>query len=140
MNFNQITLAGRLTRDIQLSYTPSQTAVADFGMAVNKKWKTQGGEPKEATLFIDCVAFGKSAENLNKYVGKGDSLLISGELQFESWTAQDGSKRSKHKIMVQSFQFVPTGAGERTETPESKPEAKQRQAPVNNNPDDDVPW
>lgn len=135
MNFNQITLAGRLTRDIQLSYTPSQTAVADFGMAVNKKYKD-----KETTLFVDCVAFGKSAENLNKYVGKGDSLLISGELQFESWTAQDGSKRSKHKIMVQSFQFVPTGAGERTETPESKPEAKQRQAPVNNNPDDDVPW
>ena len=135
MNFNQIILAGRLTRDVSLSYTTSQVPVADFGMAVNKKYKD-----KETTLFVDCVAFGKSAENLNKYVGKGDSLLISGELQFESWTAQDGSKRSKHKIMVQSFQFVPTGAGERTETPESKPEAKQRQAPVNNNPDDDVPW
>ena len=135
MNFNQITLAGRLTRDIQLSYTPSQTAVADFGMAVNKKYKD-----KETTLFVDCVAFGKSAENLNKYVGKGDSLLISGELQFESWTAQDGSKRSKHKIMVQSFQFVPTGAGERTETPESKPEAKQRQANNYQADDSEIPF
>ena len=124
MNFNQITLAGRLTRDIQLSYTPSQTAVADFGMAVNKKYKD-----KETTLFVDCVAFGKSAENLNKYVGKGDSLLISGELQFESWTAQDGTKRSKHKIMVQSFQFVPTGAGERTE-----------QAKQDVQDDDDIPF
>ncbi len=136
MNFNQITLAGRLTRDIQLSYTPSQTAVADFGMAVNKKWKTQSGEQKETTLFVDCVVFKNAAENLNKYVGKGDSLLISGELQFESWTAQDGSKRSKHKIMVQNFQFVPTGGSERTEQPKQDNQQSAEQL----NRDDDIPW
>ena len=140
MNFNQITLAGRLTRDVELSYTPAQVAVANFGMAVNKKWTAKSGEAKETTLFVDCVAFSKSAETLNKYVGKGDPLFISGELQFESWTAQDGSKRSKHKIMVQSFQFVPTGAGERTETPESKPEAKQRQANNYQADDSEIPF
>ena len=114
MNFNRIFLGGNLTRDPQLSYTPNQTAVVDFGMAVNRKWKSQGGEEHEEVLFVDCVSFGKTAENINKYFSKGQSIFIEGQLKFEQWTAQDGTKRSKHKINVQSFQFV----GDKPEKPE----------------------
>lgn len=117
MNFNIIILGGHLTKDIQLSYLPSQTEVADFSMAVNKKWKTKDGEAKERVCFIDCRAFGKNAETLNKYVKKGSPLLISGELTFESWTSKDGAKHSKHRVTVESFQFI--GSGESKTEPET---------------------
>ena len=106
MNYNKIVLGGNLTRDPSLSYTPNQTAVVDFGMAVNRKWKSKGGEEKSEVCFVDCVAFGKTAENINKYVNKGDPFFVEGRLTFDSWTAQDGTKRSKHKVMVESFQFM----------------------------------
>ena len=105
MNFNRVIMMGNLTRDPQLSYLPNQTAVVDFGMAVNRKWG-KDGQDHEEVCFVDCVAFGKTAENINKYMAKGKPLLIEGRLTFESWTAQDNTKRSKHKINVQSFQFV----------------------------------
>ena len=107
MNVNKIFLAGNLTRDPQLSYLPSQTAVVDFGMAVNRKWTSKDGEKGEETLFVDCISFGKTAENINKYMHKGDPFFVEGRLKFDSWTAQDGTKRSKHKVFVESFQFLP---------------------------------
>ena len=121
MNYNKVILAGNLTRDPQLSYMPNQKAVVDFGLAVNRKWKSQGGEEHQETCFVDCVAFGKTGENINKYLDKGDPLFIEGELKFEQWTAQDGTKRSKHKINVRSFQFL--GGSDRN----SKPQAGQQQ-------------
>ena len=105
MNYNKVILGGHLTRDPQLSYTPNQTAVVDFGLATNRKWM-KDGQQQEETCFVDCVAFGKTAENLNKYISKGNPLLIGGSLKFEQWTAQDGTKRSKHKILIQSFQLI----------------------------------
>ena len=106
-NYNRIILVGNSTRDPQLSYTPNQTAVVDFGLAINREWKSKGGEGKEETCFVGCKAFGKVAENLNKWLHKGNPLLIEGRLAFDSWTAQDGSKRSKHRVTVESFQFLP---------------------------------
>ncbi len=105
MNYNKVILGGNLTRDPQLSYTPNQTAVVDFGLAVNRKWG-KDGEKKEETCFVDCRAFGSTAENINKYVNKGDNFFIEGRLTFDSWTAQDGTKRSKHRVTVESFQFL----------------------------------
>ncbi|MDD5326619.1 MAG: single-stranded DNA-binding protein [Phycisphaerae bacterium] len=112
-NFNKVLLMGNLTRDPQLSYTPNQTAVVDFGLAVNRKWKGQDGQSKEDTCFVDCQAFGRTAENINKYLTKGRPLFVEGRLSFNSWTAQDGSKRSKHRVTVENFQFLggPAGAG-----------------------------
>ena len=115
MNFNKIILGGNLTRDPTLSYTPNQTAVVDFGIAVNRKWKSQDGQEHEEVCFVDCFAFGKTAENINKFFSKGQAIFIEGQLKFEQWTAQDGTKRSKHKINVQSFQFI----GSRQDKPES---------------------
>ncbi len=110
-NFNKVLLMGNLTRDPQLSYTPSQTAIVEFGMAINRTWTGQDGQKKEDTCFVDCQAFGRAAENLNKYMSKGRLLFVEGRLNFSSWTAQDGSKRSKLRVTVENFQFMPTGGG-----------------------------
>ena len=110
-NFNKVLLMGNLTRDPQMSYLPSQTAVAEFGLAVNRKWKSKEGEQKEDTCFVDCRAFGRTAETINKYLSKGRPIFVEGRLDFDSWTAQDGSKRSKHRVTVENFQFMGGGAG-----------------------------
>lgn len=112
-SFNKVLLMGNLTRDPQLSYLPSQTAVVDFGLAVNRRWTGRDGEKKDETCFVDCRAFGRQAENINKYLSKGRPVLIEGRLTFDSWTSQDGTKRSKHRITVENFQFLPGGPGQR---------------------------
>ena len=101
MNFNKVILIGNLTRDPVLSYTPSQMSVAQFGMAVNKQRKD-----KKEVMFVDCTAFGKSADNINKFFQKGDGILIEGELSLDSWTDKEGNKRSKHKVVVNGWGFV----------------------------------
>jgi single-strand DNA-binding protein len=111
-NFNKVMLMGNLTRDPQLSYLPSQTPVVEFGLAVNRKWTSKEGESKEEVCFVDCRAFGKPAETLNKYMKKGRPLFVEGRLVFEQWTAQDGSKRSRHRVMVENFQFLGGGQGQ----------------------------
>jgi len=108
-NFNKIFLMGNLTRDPQLSYLPSQTAVVDFGLAVNRRWTGKDGEKREDTCFVDCRAFGQPAETINKYLSKGRPVFIEGRLDFDSWTAQDGTKRSKHRVTVERFQFLGGG-------------------------------
>ena len=116
-NFNKIFLMGNLTRDPQLSYLPSQTAVVDFGLAVNRRWTSKEGEKREETCFVDCRAFGQQAETINKYLSKGRPVFIEGRLDFDSWTAQDGTRRSKHRVTVERFQFLgsaPAGDGGRT--------------------------
>jgi single-strand DNA-binding protein len=105
-NFNKILLMGNLTRDPQLSYLPNQTAVVEFGLAVNRKWKGQDGTMKDEACFVDCRAFGKSAETLNKYCKKGNPLFVEGRLKFDSWTKQDGSKASKLSVTVENFQLL----------------------------------
>ena len=127
-NFNKIFLMGNLTREPKLSYLPSQTAVVDFGLAVNRKWKSKEGEDKNEVLFVDCQAFGRTAENIGKYLTKGDPLFVEGRLALDSWTAQDGTKRSKHKVIVEGFQFI--SQGEKTERPPAnKPEPEQEKEP-----------
>jgi len=111
MNYNKVILAGNVTRNPELSYLPSQTAVCKFGMAVNRKYKTKDGQQKEEILFIDCTAWGKSAETIQKYVKKGSGLLVDGRLRLEQWQAKDGTNRSRHSVTVEAFQFV--GAAEK---------------------------
>ena len=112
-NYNKVLLIGNLTRDPQLSYLPSQTAVVDFGLAVNRRWTGQDGQQREETCFVDCQAFGRQAENINKYLSKGRPLFVEGRLTFSSWTAQDGTKRSRLRVTVERFQFLggPAGTG-----------------------------
>jgi len=105
---NKVMLLGNLTRDPQLSYLPSGTAVVEFGLAINHKYKGQDGSIKEDPCFVDCQAYGKSAETLNKYCRKGNTLFVEGRLKFDSWTKQDGSKVSKLRVNVENFQFMGT--------------------------------
>lgn len=113
-NYNKVILVGNLTRDPQLSYLPSQTPVCEFGLAINHRWRGQDGEQREDTCFIDCRVYGKQAETFNQYMAKGRSVLIEGRLQLDRWESQDGQKRSKHRVFVQSFQFLGQGGQGRT--------------------------
>ena len=107
-NFNRIVLVGNLTRDPQYKVLPSsQMPVADFGLAVNHKYTTKGGENREEVLFIDCTAFGKQAETINKWCRKGKQLLVEGRLKYDTWEdKQGGGKRSKHSVVIDNFQFL----------------------------------
>ena len=138
-NFNKILLMGNLTRDPQLSYLPSQTAVVEFGLAVNRKWTSREGEKKEDTCFVDCRAFGRTAENLNKYMSKGRPLFVEGRLTFDSWTAQDGTKRSKHRVTVENFQFIGGASGQGARQTDQKNAEAAGQAEQNVN-SDDIPF
>lgn len=110
-SYNKVILMGHLTRDPQLSYLPSKTAAVDIGLAVNHKYKGNDGQVKEKVCFIDCRAFGKQAETINQYLGKGRSVLVEGRLEFDQWESQDGSKRSKHRVFIERFTFVDSGQG-----------------------------
>jgi len=105
-NFNKVILCGNLTRDIELRNTQGGLAVAKFGMAINRKSSSKNGDVKESTCFVDCTAFGKSAEVLQQWLKKGDPVLIDGRLEYSSWQTDDGSKRSKLEVIVDAFQFM----------------------------------
>jgi len=106
-SYNRIIMMGNLTRDPVLRYLPSQMAVAEFGLAVNHRYRTKNGEDREEVCFIDCSAFGKQAEVINQYCQKGRPLLVEGRLKYDSWEdKQGGGKRSKHVIVVDNFQWL----------------------------------
>lgn len=106
-NFNKVLLIGNLTRDPQMRMLPSQTPVVDFGLAVNRRWRTPQGEDREEVCFVDCAAFGRQAETINQYCQKGKQLFIEGRLKFDSWEdKQGGGKRSKLSVVVENFQFI----------------------------------
>jgi len=106
-SFNKVLLMGNLTRDPQLKYLPSQTAVVEFGVACNRKFKTANGEDKEEVTFVDVTSFGKQAEVINQYFQKGKPIFIEGRLKFDSWEdKQGGGKRSKLTVVIENFQFV----------------------------------
>ncbi len=112
-NYNKVILVGNLTRDPQMSYLPSQTPVVEVGLAVNRKWRSQDGQQREETCFIDCRAFGKQAETINQYMSKGQPILIEGRLVFDQWEGKDGAKHSKHRVIVEKFQFLGSPTGQR---------------------------
>jgi single-strand DNA-binding protein len=104
---NRVILVGNLTRDPQLRFLPSQMAVVDFGLAMNRKFKTATGEDREEVCFVDCSAFGKTAETINKYCQKGKLLYVEGRLKLDEWEDKNGGgKRSKLKVTVENFQFL----------------------------------
>jgi len=142
--FNKVLLMGNLTRDPQLSYTPNQTAVVDFGLATNRRWTGQDGTQHDETCFVDCRAFGRMAENINKYFKKGKPIFLEGRLTFDSWTGQDGQKRSRHRVTVENFQFLPgTGGGPgqpADQEPGPETEAPPQGRPGGQVPDSDIPF
>ena len=104
---NKVILMGTLTRDPEIKYTPKGTAIGGFSFAYNRKWKTEGGEAHEKVSYFDCEAWGRTAEVIGEYFKKGSKILITGELDLDTWDdKQTGQKRSKVKIRVVEFDFV----------------------------------
>ncbi len=111
MNFNQVTLVGRLTRDPETRQVGEQErTVTSFGLAVN----TVFSKGKEKTAFVDCEAWGKTAETIGKWCTKGREVLVNGRLDLDTWEDKDGNRRSKLKVVVDTFCFGANAPQERT--------------------------
>ncbi|MBL8879487.1 MAG: single-stranded DNA-binding protein [Phycisphaerales bacterium] len=111
-NFNRVILLGNLTRDPELRYLPSNAAVCEFGLAVNRRWRDKDGNQQDEVCFVDVSAWGRQGETIHQYMTKGRPILIEGRLKYDTWTAQDGVKRSKLSVVVENFTFVgDRGAG-----------------------------
>lgn len=109
-SLNKVLLIGNLTRDPELRYVPSGTAVATFTIAVNRVYTSQAGEKKEEVSFIRIVVWGRRAEVCGEYLSKGSPVFIEGRLQSRSWEGQDGQKRSTTEVIADNVQFL-RGAG-----------------------------
>ncbi len=103
--FNKIILVGNLTRDIELRYSQSGMGIAKTAIATSRKF-TSNGEKKEEVCFVDITFFGRSAEVANQYLRKGSKILVEGRLSFEQWVDQNGQKRSKHSVIVETMQML----------------------------------
>src|SRR3954464_11559502 len=104
---NKVIIVGNLTRDPVTKQLPTQSMVTEFGLAMNRKFKAPDGEDREEVCFVDCAAFGRQAEVIQKYCKKGKSLYIEGRLRYDSWDDKNGhGKRSKLSVIVENFQFL----------------------------------
>jgi single-strand DNA-binding protein len=103
-SFNRVILVGNLTRDVDLRYTPSQTAVTDIGLAVNDRVK-KNNEWVDETTFVDLTLWGRQAEVANEYLSKGAPVLIEGRLKLDTWE-QEGQKRSKLRVVGEKMQML----------------------------------
>src|SRR5579871_1893014 len=145
-NFNKVILAGNLTRDPELRYTPKGTAVAKIGMALNRSWKSESGETKEEVTFVDVEAFGRQAEVISQYMKKGRPFLVEGRLKLDQWEDKNThQKQSKLKVVLESFSFLDSGnrgGGDGGGAPSRPaPSAPAAESPDAEPPqDDDVPF
>jgi len=108
--YNKVVLVGHLTRDVEIRYSPSGSAVGTVGIATNRRWKSQMGEMREETMFIDLTFFGRTAEIANQYLRRGSKVLVDGRLTLNEWIGQDGIKRSKHVVTVENLTMLDTKA------------------------------
>jgi single-strand DNA-binding protein len=138
-SFNSVVLMGNLCRDPELRFTPSGLAIASISLAINRKWKDANGELKEEVSFIDCTAFGKTAEVAGQYVKKGNPLHLSGRLKQEQWDdKQTGQKRSKIVVIVDSLQLMGGKREDSDSAPPRQPSKPASQAaPANDAPAED---
>jgi len=115
-SYNHVVLVGNLTRDPELRYIPSGTAVADVGLAVNDRRKNAQGEWEDDTTFVEVTLWSRQAEVASEYLSKGSPVLIDGRLKYDQWETQDGQKRSKLKVVAFRMQMLgtpPSGGGGR---------------------------
>jgi len=150
-SYNRVILVGNLTRDPELRYISTGTAVTDIGLAVNDRRKNANGEWVEETTFVDVTLWARTAEVASEYLSKGSPVLIEGRLKFDTWETNDGQKRSKLRVVGERMQMLGTrggggGGGSRPagqqdsqySQPEPPPEAQygQPEPPA----DDDIPF
>lgn len=139
-SFNRTIIAGNLTRDIELRYTPAGTAVCDLGIAINERIK-KGDDWVDEAVFVDVTLWGRTAEIAHEYLHKGSPVLIEGRLKYETWEA-DGQKRSKLKVVGEKMQLLGSKSdGDRQLPASSEPKtAYDSMIEGRNNPDDGIPF
>ena len=108
--YNKVMLIGNLTRDPELRYTPSNTAVAELGLAVNRTYQDKSGNKQEDLTFVDVTVWGRTAENCSEYISKGAPVFIEGRLTLDQWENDDGQKRSNLKVTAQRVDFLGGGS------------------------------
>lgn len=118
MSLNRVVLVGRLTKDVDLRYTPDGNAVANFTIAANRPFKNQQG--KQEADFINCVTWRKQAENLANYQKKGNMIGVDGRIQTRSFEGQDGKMVYITEVLAENIQFL-------------EPRSSQGNAPAQNN-------
>lgn len=149
-SYNRVILMGNLTRDPEVKFLPSGTSVANFGLAMNERYTDrETGEQKENPCFVDVEAWGRQAEVIGEHFTKGRPILVEGSLKYDSWEAEDGTKRNRLKVRLQRFQFVGSrrdedeaGGGYAQAAPAAAPTA-QAPAPPQGAPsatEDDIPF
>jgi single-strand DNA-binding protein len=105
-SFNKVILMGNLTKDPEVRFIPSGTAVADLSLAINETFKNKSGEQTETTCFVDVVVWARQAETCGEYLSKGSPILIEGRLQLDKWTSKEGENRSKLRVRADRVQFL----------------------------------
>jgi len=106
VNYNRVQLGGNLTRDVELRSTSGNQSVANFGMAINRKWKTKEGEQREEVTFIDCEVWGNIADVIAKNLRKGSPIFVDGRLKLDTWEDKEGKKQSRLRVLVETFQYI----------------------------------
>lgn len=154
-SYNKVILMGNITRDIEVRQLPnSNTSVANIGLAINRRYRTADGENREETTFVDCEAWGRTAETMGQYLRKGRPVFIEGHLRLDQWEDKEGQKRSKLKVVVENFQFVDSraegdaggGGGGGGQRPSSSGAPARTGAPARNAPnyepvgEEDIPF
>jgi len=110
-SYNKVLLMGNLTRDIEIRHTAGNQPVANIGLAINRRYRTQSGENREEVTYVDCEAWGRTAEVMGQYLSKGRPVFIEGRLKLDTWQDQQGQNRSKMRVVVESFQFIDSREG-----------------------------
>jgi single-strand DNA-binding protein len=119
-NFNKVILAGNLVRDPELRVTERGGSVCKFGMAVNRTYRDNAGNEQQEVTFVDVEAWGKPAEVIARYCGKGKGLMVEGRLKLDSWVSQGGEKKTRLKVVLEGFQFM-GGGGKREDGADAVP-------------------
>lgn len=142
MNLNKLQLAGRLTRDPELRYTPKGVAVVELGLAINERVK-KGDEWVDEPLFVDITVWGSTAENAQKYLTKGRGIYADCRLKLDTWEdKQSGQKRSKLKVVAESIQFLADGkgGGKREEPTRQQRPSNDLPTDTSSDEEDDIPF
>ena len=134
-SYNKVLIMGNLTRDPELKQTPNNQSVAQIGIAMNRKFKDREGNMREETTFVDCEAWGRTAEVMAQYLSKGKPVFVDGRLKLDQWQDKDGNNRSKLRVVIENFQFIDSKGGQ-SSTPPAAAAAAAPSAP----PADDIPF
>ena len=121
-SINHVLLLGNLTRDPELRYTPSGTAVCQLGVALNRRWKDQAGEMQQETTFVDVTVWARQAETVSAYLAKGRAVAVEGRLQLDTWETEAGERRSRLKVVAQRVTFLSSTAPQAASADEPVPD------------------